>query len=54
MPEDKFYSFDVTDLLGRLSKSRTLSEKPSVTLVPAGEAAGDARPVVGSIELLQQ
>lgn len=54
MPEDKFYSFDVTDLLGRLGKNKTLSEKPSVTLVPMGEAAGDAKPVVGRIELLQQ
>lgn len=52
--EDKFYSFDVTDLLRRLGKSKSLSEKPTVTIAPAGEPASAARPVVGTIELQQQ
>lgn len=52
--EDKFYSFDVSDLLRRLGGSKSLSEKPTVTIAPAGEPASAARPVVGTIELLQQ
>jgi hypothetical protein len=52
--EDKFYSFDVTDLLRRLGSSKSLSEKPTVTIAPAGEPASAARPVVGTIELQQQ
>jgi len=52
--EDKFYSFDVTDLLRRLGGSKSLSENPIVTIAPAGEPASAAQPVVGTIELQQQ
>jgi tyrosinase len=52
--EDKFYSFDVTDLVRRLGANKTLSEKPSVTIAPAGEPASAARPVIGTIELQVQ
>jgi tyrosinase len=52
--EDKFYSFDVTDLVRRLGANKTLSEKPSVTIAPAGEPVSAAKPVIGTIELQLQ
>lgn len=52
--EDKFYSFDVTDLVRRLGSSKSLSDKPAVTIAPVGEPVSAARPVVGTIELQQQ
>jgi len=52
--EDKFYSFDVTDLVHRLGAGKKLSEKPVVTIAPAGEPAAAAKPVVGDIELQVQ
>ncbi|WP_257388680.1 hypothetical protein, partial [Tahibacter caeni] len=52
--EDKFFSFDVTDLVRRLGAGRTLSDRPSVTIAPAGDPAVAARPVIGEIELQLQ
>ncbi|MBL8297224.1 MAG: tyrosinase family protein [Rhodanobacteraceae bacterium] len=52
--EDKFYSFDVTDLLRRLRVSKVLGERPSVTIAPVGEPASAAKAVVGTIELQMQ
>lgn len=52
--EDKFYSFDVTDLVRRLGANKTLAEKPTVTIAPVGEPATAAKPVVGTIELQVQ
>ena len=38
----------------RLGAGKKLSEKPVVTIAPAGEPAAEARPVVGDIELQVQ
>lgn len=50
----KFYSFDATDVLKRLGADKSLGENPTVVIVPVGEPASAARPVVATIELQQQ
>ena len=50
----KFYSFDATDVLKRLGAGKSLGDKPAVVIVPVGEPASAARPVVATIELQQQ
>lgn len=50
---DRFYSFDATDVLKRLGAGNLLGDKPAVVIVPAGEPASAARPVVATIELQQ-
>jgi tyrosinase len=47
-------SFDVTELAKRLKAEGELSDTPTVTIVPAGEPATDAKPVVGEIALVEQ
>ena len=49
----KFVSFDITDMVKNLQKTRALNEKPVVTIIPMG-AAGDAKPVVGQLSLVEQ
>ncbi|WP_158081496.1 tyrosinase family protein [Nitrobacter vulgaris] len=49
---DKFYSFDVTDrVTGAAAGNGT---PPTVRIAPAGAAAADARPAVGSVALVRQ
>lgn len=50
----KFYSFDVTDVARKLQTGGGLPEQPTVTIAPAGEPAGDAKPVVGQIALVEK
>jgi tyrosinase len=50
----QFYSFDVTDLARKLQSKGGVPEKPSVTIAPAGEPAGQAKPVVGDVSLVEQ
>jgi hypothetical protein len=49
-----FYSFDVTDRIGRLKTKGQLREVPKVTIAPLGRPASEARPVVGEISLVQE
>ncbi len=49
-----FLSFDVTDLAKRLQSQKLLGAAPSVTFVPAGQPAANAKPVVGEISLVEQ
>jgi hypothetical protein len=49
---DKFYSFDVT---GRVTGAAAGNgTPPTVRIAPAGAAAEDARPAVGSVALVRQ
>ena len=50
----QFYSFDVTDLARRLQSKGGVPEKPTITIAPAGEAEGEAKPVIGQISLVEQ
>jgi tyrosinase len=50
----KFYSFDITDLAKKLQSKGGVPEKPTVTIAPAGEVEGEAKPVVGQISLVEQ
>lgn len=52
--DERFVSFDITRLVRRLQLEERLKAEPSVTIVPAGEPATDAKPVIGSIELAFQ
>jgi len=51
---DKFFSFDVTDVFGTLSRAGRLGDRVSVTIVPKGEPAADAKPVIGEISFAEQ
>ncbi len=51
---DNFVSFDVTNLIRRQQLEGRLKAEPAVTIVPAGEPAADAKPIVGSIEVIAQ
>jgi len=53
---ENFYSFDVTDLLRRILDGGTVKARESlaVTFVPGGRPNQNARPLVGSIELVWQ
>jgi tyrosinase len=46
----KFYSFDVTDRVTAAAGT----DNPTVRIAPAGTAAANARPVVGSVSLVRQ
>ncbi len=52
--DERFVSFEVTSLVRRLQLEGHLKAEPSITIVPAGEPATDAKPVIGSIELVLQ
>ena len=52
--DERFVSFDVTNLVRRLQLEGQLKGEPSITIVPAGEPAIDAVPVIGTIELTLQ
>jgi len=50
----QFYSFDVTDLARKLQSKGGVPEKPTITIAPAGDAADEAKPVIGQISLVEQ
>jgi hypothetical protein len=52
--DDNFVSFDVTNLIRRQQLEGRLKNEPVVTMVPAGEPAADAKPIVGSIQVIAQ
>ncbi len=46
--------FDVSDLVKRQITERRLTEKPAVTIAPAGKPSAKAKPVVGEISLMER
>ena len=51
---ERFKSFDITKLAKELRANDLLKEKPIVTIVPVGEPAEGAKPVVGEITVVEQ
>ncbi len=52
--QNRFFSFDITQLARALVTRNRLSANPSVTIAPAGQPAADASPVIGEITLEEQ
>lgn len=50
----KFFSFDITDLAKRLVSEGRLTATPELTIAPADEVNATSRPVVGEITLVEQ
>ena len=48
------YSIEVTDLIDTLQRRNLLGQPLSVTIVPAGTPASDAKPMVGEIALVAE
>jgi len=51
---DKFFSFDITDLTRSLQSRQLLSDRPTLTIVPAGRPANEAKPVIGETSIVEQ
>jgi tyrosinase len=51
---EKFISFDVTELAKKLHSLNLLAEKATLTIVPSGDPAAEAKPVIGSIQIIEQ
>jgi hypothetical protein len=49
-----FFSFDVTEVLQKLSAQRQLTESLTLTIIPAEPPAAGAVPTIGQIELVEQ
>jgi len=49
----RIFSLDVTALAKRLALQNKLGAAPSVTIVPSGEPAAEARPTIGSFKLIE-
>jgi tyrosinase len=54
MHGSKPFTFDVTDVVANLQARGQLKPDHTVTIVPAGEPAADAKPVVGDISFVEQ
>lgn len=52
--QQRFFSFDITDLARRLLAEGRLTATPTLTIAPADEVDATARPVVGEITLVEQ
>jgi hypothetical protein len=52
--DQRFLSFDVTDLLKTLQSRHSLGDDTTVTIVPAGQPSSAAKPMVGDIALVAQ
>jgi tyrosinase len=50
----KFYSFDVTQVAKNLQSNRQLGEQPTLTIAPQGQPLSEAAPVIGEITLIEQ
>jgi tyrosinase len=46
--------FNVTDVVRKLQSVNGLAQQATVTLIPSGKPAADAKPVVGRVELLER
>jgi hypothetical protein len=49
----RFYSYDVSPTLRKLSAGGRLSDRPTITIIPAGVPVADAKATIGRIELVQ-
>jgi tyrosinase len=52
--DQRFLSFDVTDLLKTLQSRHSLGDDTTVTIVPANKPSSAAKPMVGNIALVAQ
>lgn len=52
--EERFYSFDITDLARQLRAKNALTATPVITIAPIRTPASEAKPVVGDISLVEQ
>jgi tyrosinase len=52
--DEKFLSFDVTQVAKNLARKKQLSDKPNLTIVPRGKPDAEAKPVIGEISLVEQ
>jgi tyrosinase len=52
--DDKFYSFDITDLAKRLKAKGLLTDKAELTIAPAGTPVAEAKPVIGEVSIVEQ
>jgi tyrosinase len=50
----RFISFDASEVVRTLRDKKLLTATPAVTIVPIGRPAGDAKPVVEEISLVEQ
>jgi tyrosinase len=50
---DRVYRFDATDVVRRLSGAGAFSEGLSVTFVPRGQPAADAKPVIAEVSVIR-
>jgi len=54
MAQQKFFSFDITDLAKQLAADGRLTTTPRLTIAPSNEFEGNAQPVIGEITLIEQ
>jgi tyrosinase len=54
MAQQKFFSFDITDLAKRLAAEGRLTTTPRLTIAPSNELQSNAQPVIGEITLIEQ
>jgi tyrosinase len=52
--DDKFYSFDITDLAKRLKAKGLLTDKAELTIAPAGTPTSQATVTVGEVSIVEQ
>jgi tyrosinase len=52
--KSKFVSFEVTGKVRALGKNRFLKDQPVLSIIPEGQPAAAAQPVIGKIELVVQ
>jgi tyrosinase len=49
-----FFSFDITEVVKNLHERKLLQAEPVVSIVPRGQPAANAKPVVGEISIVEQ
>ena len=53
-PDDRFYSFDITQLAKKLLAKGALEDEPQVTIMPLAKGTVEAQPLVGEISIVRQ
>jgi tyrosinase len=51
---ERFISFNITSLAKQLADKKLLTDKPTLTIAPAGEPAEGSQPIIGTIEVVQR
>jgi tyrosinase len=54
VPDPRFISFDVTEVVRDLQARQLLADKPVVTIAPVGRPAANAQAVIGALSLAEQ